>query len=525
MKKRPSLLNFNDLVNGRCKDVAAGIYIRRSDDKQSAYGPEAQERHTKDACAKWGLAVVEVYFDDGISGGSANRPAFKKIREDAQAGRLRVIVMHKIDRFARDVIIWLQTIDELFACGVQIISVSDQVDFTNANGRKFLTDAASTAEWYRRNLATEVSKGLSQKALQGGALGLAPFGYRRQFQMNPRSGDKLKGSDDLVPTNDLPIVQRIFTAYASKKHSDTTLAAELNREGIPHIHPQTGDVKMWARDTIRGIIVNPLYAGWVVYRGERFEGKHQAAVSRELWEQCQAIRASRARTKSSAVPLHPDGALLSGIAACAKCKAAMHSYDQGGRYHCKTRRQKGPDACNASQVLAETAQEGIERLLKLLVLPDDVIHRVIAETRQVIAAPSPAPRIDRGAEIRVLKARLINDEITGRVYDAALAALSDDRPALPVVALRLNEAEAERLLRDLPALFAQGGIVQRRVLLQTLFARVFLDKKIGVVAITPTSDYAPLIQAIQAYRTELNQRPRLGSNQQPSAPEADALSN
>ncbi|MEI7645882.1 MAG: hypothetical protein WCJ55_16545, partial [Chloroflexales bacterium] len=62
-------------------------------------------------------------------------------------------------------------------------------------------------------------------------------------------------------------------------------------------------------------------------------------------------------------------------------------------------------------------------------------------------------------------------------YDAARAALSDDRPALPVVALRLNEAEAERLLRDLPALFAQGGIVQRRVLLQTLFARVFLDKK------------------------------------------------
>ncbi len=525
MKKRIPLLNFADIVTGKCVDVATGIYTRRSDDDQSAYSPEAQERVSRNAATNWRLAVVELYFDDDFSGGLSNRPAFTRIREDARAGRLRVIIVPKIDRFVRDVIFCLQMVDEFHCYGVQVISVAEPYDFTTPTGRKFLTDTASSAELYRRNLGTEVSKGLSQKALQGGALGLASFGYRRQFQINPRSGDKLKGSDELVPTNDLPIVQRIFTAYASKKHSDTTLAAELNREGIPHIHPQTGDVKMWARDTIRGIIVNPLYAGWVVYRGERFEGKHQAAVSRELWEQCQAIRASRARTKSSAVPLHPDGALLSGIAACAKCKAAMHSYDQGGRYHCKTRRQKGPDACNASQVLAETAQEGIERLLKLLVLPDDVIHRVIAETRQVIAAPSPAPRIDRGAEIRVLKARLINDEITGRVYDAALAALSDDRPALPVVALRLNEAEAERLLRDLPALFAQGGIVQRRVLLQTLFARVFLDKKIGVVAITPTSDYAPLIQAIQAYRTELNQRPRLGLNQQPSAPEADALSN
>src|SRR5262245_63214885 len=113
------------------------------------------------------------------------------MQQDAAAGRIKVIVVPKMDRFARDVILCLQTYGQLRKLGVLVVSVAEPLDFDTPMGRKFLTDAASTAEWYSRNLSTEVKKGQCEKVRQGGWIGLLPLGYESRFDRDAR-GERIK---------------------------------------------------------------------------------------------------------------------------------------------------------------------------------------------------------------------------------------------------------------------------------------------------------------------------------------------
>ena len=84
--------------------------------------------------------------------------------------------MHKIDRFARsledDVALRMRIRD----AGAKLVSATENIDATPA-GMMLHGILATMAEFYSQNLATEVRKGLQQKAKQGGTPGLAPIGY------------------------------------------------------------------------------------------------------------------------------------------------------------------------------------------------------------------------------------------------------------------------------------------------------------------------------------------------------------
>src|SRR5581483_5623994 len=188
-------LQWSDI--GRIPNLPTGIYTRRSRDDQSSYSPAAQERIARGYCDSNSLLVTEVYLDDDYSGTNGERPDFARMQADARAGRMKVIVVPKMDRFARDVILCLQTYDLLRELGILIVSVAEPLDFDTPMGRKFLTDAASTAEWYSNNLATEVKKGQREKVEQGGWVGLLPYGYESHFDRDGR-GERIKGTGRAV---------------------------------------------------------------------------------------------------------------------------------------------------------------------------------------------------------------------------------------------------------------------------------------------------------------------------------------
>lgn len=513
MKRRTTAPTFAAIIGCQCGDLPVAGYIRRSDDDQSAFSPEAQERIVRGACASWGLRAPTIYADDDVSGGAWQRPGFDRLKADVAAGRVRIVVVPKIDRFARDVILCLQTVDAFHAAGAAVMSVAEPLDFASPFGRKSLTDAASTAEWYRRNLSTEVSKGLREKAQQGYALGLAPYGMRRVHEINPRTGERIKGTDRLEPTDDLPVVLRLYTTYADGDHSDTTLAALLNGEGYTHLDPQNGRRKPFTRDTVRKILTNPIYAGWVEYCGERYEGRHGQLVSRDLWEQCQAIRDARAKSKTGRVNQHGGGALLSGLAVCARCGAPMHAWTSAGSgrvYHCKTRRQQGVSACAASLVPEPLIEAHVRSLLGYLVLPDEVVAAAVAAARDLVERPAPPPAPDRSSALAVLKADFLADRISAAEYERKRSALLDAPAPEAPRPMVLDVAAAARRARDLPALFEHADLAGRRSLLRAVIARAEIDKARGIVAVTPAGAYGPILRAC----AELVQRLRVGSGEQ-----------
>src|ERR1041384_3833730 len=116
--------------------VRARIYIRRSDDEQSTWSPEAQEREDRRWCADKGHEIVGVYIDDDLSGKREDRTRFQQLLNDAKADPGSIVVVHKFDRLARDTEVLLRVVyKELLPRRVKVFSVLEQIDPYNPLGK------------------------------------------------------------------------------------------------------------------------------------------------------------------------------------------------------------------------------------------------------------------------------------------------------------------------------------------------------------------------------------------------------
>ena len=233
----------------------ARLYIRRSDDDQSEYSPEAQERQGRLWCELHGHSVVGVYIDDDLSGRRDDRPQFGLLVADACRDPGSFVVVHKIDRLARDAETTLRTVKRLDTANVTLISVAENMDFSTPFGRMMLTNLAGWAEFYSRNLGTETKKGLREKAHQGDWVGPVPLGYARHGKT-------------LAPSPDAEAVRLSYDRYESGNESDASVADALNAAGWRALDWHTGKRRLFGRESVRVILTNPAYKGIVRCSGE-----------------------------------------------------------------------------------------------------------------------------------------------------------------------------------------------------------------------------------------------------------------
>src|ERR687893_2343920 len=176
----------------------AAIYVRVSSKEQvEGYSLDAQRRACRDFCDGRGYSVVADYADEGVSAHTDNlakRPAFSRLMADAEAGRFSVIVVHKMDRFARKLRVALECLEQLGRAHAGVVSVSEpNLDYSTPQGFLFLSMLGALAEWYSRNLATETKKGWAERKRRGLYAGRLPFG-------------SVKGQDG-IPTPDTAAVE------------------------------------------------------------------------------------------------------------------------------------------------------------------------------------------------------------------------------------------------------------------------------------------------------------------------------
>src|SRR5712692_6170609 len=163
--------------------LRAAAYIRVSSEEQvDGHSLDAQKRAIEQACAERDWTIVEWYADEGISAHTddiAKRPAFHKLVQDAQRHRFDAVVVHKLDRFARSVVVALGTFKLLNNLGITFLSLSEQgMDFTTPMGKVLFGMLALLAEYYSENLGLETKKGKAERKAKGLHNGLVPFGYR-----------------------------------------------------------------------------------------------------------------------------------------------------------------------------------------------------------------------------------------------------------------------------------------------------------------------------------------------------------
>lgn len=314
----------------------------------------------RDAClakaAELGAVIDREYVDAGESARSAKRDQLQQMLKAVKTVRPDYVIVHKIDRLARnredDIAINLL----LKRYGVTLISCTENIDDT-PTGRLLYGIMAELAQFYSGNLALEVMKGLVRKAEEGGTPYRAPLGYINRREM--RSG-AMYSWVELDPER-AEIIRWCFEQYATGEWSGADLTLAAQAKGLTSRPTATSPGGPIGLSTIYQLLANPYYMGVVRYQDIHYEGKHPAMVEPEVWLAVQDVLAAHAHTgEKDRVHRH----YLRSTIYCSSCGARLvfsENTGRGGTYQyfmCLKRKTK-QNNCRRPAVRLERIEAGI----------------------------------------------------------------------------------------------------------------------------------------------------------------------
>lgn len=286
--------------------MRAALYIRVSTDDQAKEGfsiPSQRDRLTAYVTSQdW--EVYDYYIDDGYSAKDTKRPAFQRMMKDAAEHKLDVILVHKLDRFTRNVRDLYDVLDKLNKLNVSFRSSQEQFDTTTTMGRAMIGMLGIFAQWERETIADRVYWGMEQKILSGKRNGaMAPMGY-----------DLVDG--ELVINSDADFVRRLFRMY-------------LDGMGMPTINETLAkEGKSMHIKTLWYILKNPIYCGkyrwnWrskgLRTHKEIIASGGPAIISEEDFYRVQDMIKLRGKKGRAATSEY----MFSGLVKCARCGFPM----------------------------------------------------------------------------------------------------------------------------------------------------------------------------------------------------------
>ncbi|HHV99993.1 MAG TPA: recombinase family protein [Clostridiaceae bacterium] len=360
--------------------MKAAAYARYSSDNQREESIEAQLRAIREYCVRNGIQLVKMYTDEARSATTDDRPGFLQMIKDSEMGLFSAVIVHKLDRFSRDRYDSAFYKRQLKKNGVRLISVLENLD---DSPESIILESVleGMAEYYSRNLAREIMKGMKETALQCRHTGgKPPLGY-----------DVAEDKTYKINEHEARIVKLIFEMYASGKgYGD--IIHKLNQEGY---RTQTG--RPFGKNSLHEILRNEKYRGVYIYNrsvskqaGKRnhhksksedeiikIEGGIPRIIDDETWEAVQK-RMSKNK-KSPASNKAKEIYLLSGLIYCGKCGGAMVGNRRRSgtskalyvAYECSTRkRTKKCDMKDVSKNIVENAV--IEHLEKNVFSPEAI---------------------------------------------------------------------------------------------------------------------------------------------------------
>ncbi|MFB7976577.1 recombinase family protein [Bacillus subtilis] len=150
----------------------------------------AQREAAQRKASQLGAVIVEEFIDVGESARSADRPELRRMLDYISSSAVSYVIVHKIDRLARNRVGDVEINLAIRAAGATLVSCSENTDDT-PSGALLHGIMSSIAEFYSRNLASEVIKGTQQKVAAGGTPTLAPIGYVNTWRLSTAASSAL----------------------------------------------------------------------------------------------------------------------------------------------------------------------------------------------------------------------------------------------------------------------------------------------------------------------------------------------
>lgn len=334
----------------------------------------------------WGdqhqMPISHFYIDDGYSGSSFERPAFKELLQDINDGKVCCVVVKDLSRLGRDLITTSYYIEEyLPSRKVRFVSVNDHFDTVdgindqsgNASSRIRIPMINVFNEQVSVDTKKKVEMVLDMKAQHGAFIGpSAPFGYKKSEEDHTC----------IVPDAEAAeIVKRIFQ-MAANNVGITAIVRYLNKNAIPtpiqyaRSRGLTGNYDdgngSWNTRSVKYILTNRTYTGVLVQGKEKrvVEGTHEPLVDINNFEKIQHGLQARAFNLTPGEPTTEN--ILKGKVVCGCCGGKMQR--KRGSNHadwyfftCITNNRLGGDKCTGMYVREEDIFSAMYYQLKLYV--------------------------------------------------------------------------------------------------------------------------------------------------------------
>ena len=339
----------------------------------------------KDYAEKNGMFNCEFYVDDGFTGRNFNRPAFQRMINDIEAGKISCVITKDLSRLGRNYIESGSYMEVFFPKhNVRYIAITDNYDSLNKQEMDIAPFKNILNDMYSRDISKKVLAGRMTRSRQGKFCGgQPPLGLMR----DPDDNGHL-----IIDPETAPIIRRIFD-LALDGFGNMKICKVLMEERIPITRMQTGtdcDVNYytWSGSRISTILRNPFYKGAhvvckthqkgirsntynIIPREQRevIEDCHEAIIPKAEWEKVQQLIDRRPPImKGNNCPYYN---IFHGIVYCATCGKSMQvRYEKVGRtdkdrrtgkerepidkayYICQTYNRLGKNACTSHKIEA-----------------------------------------------------------------------------------------------------------------------------------------------------------------------------
>lgn len=309
-------------------------------------------------------------YDDGYSGATLNRPAMQELLELIRREKVGCIVVKDFSRFSRDYIELGTYLEQILPfMGIRFISISDKYDSREYNGRTLGLDSqfkGLLADFYVKDQSVKVKSALETKREKGKyCAGSAPFGYFRNLENK---------EELLIVEEEAVVIRRVFE-LTLQRYSKTEICKLFNEENVKtplqymkerqKVNQKQIDSGklLWTSDMVRKIINDKNYYGCMVYGKTKIpdpgsgkevpvpkdqwkvmEGHHEPIVSKEVFEQAQALQIRHTRSSK----FNKTENILNGYVKCGHCHRNLtlsKEYKGHGYYSCSYATGKEKTEC------------------------------------------------------------------------------------------------------------------------------------------------------------------------------------
>lgn len=382
---------------------------------------EACEAYIKSQAHEGWKLVKTAYDDGGLSGGSMERPALQRLLADVAAGRINVIVVHKVDRLTRSLADFARIVETLDGQGASFVSITQQFNTTTSMGRLTLNVLLSFAQFERELTGERIRDKIAASKRNGMWMGGSiPLGF------------EVSNRELVVNEAEATTVREIFEAYLragklSGVQHDLRQRCILSKRWMSSTGRTWGGVN-FSRGALCWLLRNPVYVGQVAHKGQIYEGRQQAIVDREVWDKAQEILAAK-RTARERRPIIPGGRPLAGRLFDDRGNAMSPTYSvgkQGRRY-----------SYYVSQALLQNEKERAGSVARV---PAEEIERLVGN---VLGASKGEASIEEAFQKRLERVTVRNDRVDV-IAISSTGANGDEAPERETIVVQAKLAHRNR---------------------------------------------------------------------------------